>query len=97
MATAMRRRASGWAVNESAPKMSFRWSRVSAFLKTAPSSSLIGRDGDDTGGVADHGTSATGGPVTWETLISPREEYRCHGDPVTNLRRERVTDARATR
>ena len=33
-----------------------------------------GRDSVDTGGVAEHGTFAAGGPVTWETLISPRDE-----------------------
>jgi hypothetical protein len=61
--------------------MSFRWSKASTCPKTASSPSLIGRDGVDTGGVADHGTFAPGGPVTWETLISPREEHRCYGDP----------------
>jgi hypothetical protein len=93
----MRRHASAWAVNESAPKLSFRWPRVSTILKAALSSSLIGRDDGDTGGVADHGTFAIGEPVTWETLIFPREEYRCHGDPATNLRRASVSDAREAR
>jgi len=57
----------------------------------------IGRDDDDTGEVVEHGTFATGGPATWEALISPREEHRCHGDPATNLRRDRVPDARGAR
>lgn len=96
-AWSMRRHASAWAVNESAPKMSFRWSKVSTCPKTASSPSLIGRDGDDTGGVADHGTFAAGGPVTWETLISPREDIGATGTRRSNLRRTRVTDARAAR
>jgi hypothetical protein len=38
-----------------------------------------GRDDDDTGGVAEHGTFADDGPVTWEALISPRETCRQRG------------------
>ena len=38
-----------------------------------------GRDVNDTGGVAEHGTFADDGPVTWEALISPREECRPRG------------------
>ena len=37
---------------------------------------VVGRDDADTGGVEEHGAFATGGPATWETLISPREQSR---------------------
>lgn len=40
---------------------------------------VSGRDDVDTGGVAEHGTFADDGPVTWEALISPREERRPRG------------------
>ena len=37
---------------------------------------VIGQDDVDTGGVEEHGAFAVGGPVTWETRISPREQSR---------------------
>ena len=37
---------------------------------------VIGRDDADTGGVEEHGAFAAGGPATWETLTSPREQSR---------------------
>ena len=94
--SSMRRHASAWAVRFSLENV---LPVVQGF--NAPEDRIvvvaIGRDGDDTGEVVEHGTFATGGPATWEALISPREEHRCHGDPAINLRRERVPDARVAR
>lgn len=97
-ASAMRRCASTWAVDETVPKMHFRWPRVSACLKAASSSPIT--KGEETAtprGIGGHGTCVEGGPVTWETLISPREEYRHRGEPATRLRRACVADARDAR
>lgn len=72
---AMRRHASAWAVRLSLENVLLV---VQGFNFPEDSIDVVihGRDSVDTGGVEEHGTFATGGPVTWETLISPREVSR---------------------
>ena len=52
--------------------MSFRMPRVLFYLKATTTSPNHGRGEAVSGGVFDHGTQEEDGPVTWETLVSPR-------------------------
>jgi hypothetical protein len=76
--SAMRRHASAWAVQFSLENV---LPVVHGVNKPEDRITVVvtGQDDSDTGGVAEHGTSADDGPVTWEALISPREECRQRG------------------
>lgn len=59
----------------------------SPFREDKTAETEMGRSGGP-GAVGDHGACEGDDPGTWEALVSLGNN-RCHGDPVTNLRRVR--------
>jgi hypothetical protein len=49
-----------------------------------------GEGADATDGVVAHDMTEEDEPGTWETRVFPASKFRCDGDPVTTLQRQRV-------